>query len=35
MGEPILILYGKAQVIAEMIGLEAWSVSISATPGTW
>jgi holo-[acyl-carrier protein] synthase len=29
MGEPILILYGKAQVFAEMIGLEAWSVSIS------
>jgi holo-[acyl-carrier protein] synthase len=29
MGEPILILYGKAQVVADMIGLEAWSVSIS------
>ncbi len=29
MGEPILILYGRAQLIADMIGLEAWSVSIS------
>ena len=29
MGEPILILYGKAQVVADMIGLEDWSVSIS------
>ena len=29
MGEPILILYGRAQVVADMIGLESWSVSIS------
>jgi holo-[acyl-carrier protein] synthase len=29
MGEPILNLTGKAKLFAEMLGLEAWSVSIS------
>jgi holo-[acyl-carrier protein] synthase len=29
MGEPILNLTGKAKMFAEMLGLEAWSVSIS------
>lgn len=29
MGEPILILYDRAQAVADMIGLETWSVSIT------
>ena len=28
-GEPVLVLYGKAQQIAERLGLMIWSVSIS------
>ncbi|NSW52879.1 MAG: holo-ACP synthase [Anaerolineae bacterium] len=30
-GEPLLILHGKAQVLAEELGLVEWSVSISHT----
>jgi holo-[acyl-carrier protein] synthase len=30
-GEPVLLLHGAAQVIAEQLGLENWSVSISHT----